>query len=162
MDRGDLLIDPRFATTTKRMQNGEALYAEISNWDRRAHEVRGHGNDRGRRRALRGLSRHGRTAPRQAPDLARLRTSPGPARARRGAHARVRPPHVGVRGTHGPGRRDSANTPTRCSPRSWPLTTTRSRRCAPPASLEIPIGSREASTVRPTPSARQGDRPWRT
>ena len=32
MDRGDLLIDPRFETTSKRMQNGEALYAEISNW----------------------------------------------------------------------------------------------------------------------------------
>ncbi len=32
MDRGDLLIDPRFATTSQRMQNGDALYAEISNW----------------------------------------------------------------------------------------------------------------------------------
>ena len=32
MDRGDLLIDPRFETTRGRMENGEALYAEISNW----------------------------------------------------------------------------------------------------------------------------------
>ena len=32
MDRGDLLIDPRFETNRGRMENGEALYAEISNW----------------------------------------------------------------------------------------------------------------------------------
>ena len=32
MDRGDLLIDERFKTTRDRMQNGEALYKEISDW----------------------------------------------------------------------------------------------------------------------------------
>ncbi len=32
MDRGDLLIDERFATTRARMANGAALYKEISDW----------------------------------------------------------------------------------------------------------------------------------
>ena len=32
MDRGDLLIDPRFETNQGRAQNGAALYEEISNW----------------------------------------------------------------------------------------------------------------------------------
>ncbi len=32
MDRPDLLIDPRFETNQGRMENGDALYAEISNW----------------------------------------------------------------------------------------------------------------------------------
>ncbi|MFP6823118.1 MAG: CoA transferase [Pseudomonadales bacterium] len=32
MDRGDLLIDPRFETNRGRAQNGAALYEEISNW----------------------------------------------------------------------------------------------------------------------------------
>ena len=32
MDRGDLLIDERFATTRGRIENGPALYEEIRNW----------------------------------------------------------------------------------------------------------------------------------
>ena len=32
MDRGDLLIDPRFETTRGRIENGAALYEEIGNW----------------------------------------------------------------------------------------------------------------------------------
>ena len=32
MDRGDLLIDPRFETNQGRMENGDALYEEIRNW----------------------------------------------------------------------------------------------------------------------------------
>ena len=32
MDRGDLLIDPRFETTRGRIENGAALYEEVSNW----------------------------------------------------------------------------------------------------------------------------------
>ena len=32
MDRGDLLIDPLFETTRGRIENGAALYEEISNW----------------------------------------------------------------------------------------------------------------------------------
>jgi formyl-CoA transferase len=34
MDRGDLLIDPRFESTQGRIENGDALYEEISNWTR--------------------------------------------------------------------------------------------------------------------------------
>ena len=34
IDRGDLLIDPRFETTATRMEHGDALYEEISNWMR--------------------------------------------------------------------------------------------------------------------------------
>ncbi|MDE0451671.1 MAG: CoA transferase [Gammaproteobacteria bacterium] len=32
IDRGDLLIDPRFATIASRTEHGDALYQEISNW----------------------------------------------------------------------------------------------------------------------------------
>ena len=102
MDRGDLLIDPRFATTQKaHAKRRGAVYGD-QQLDRGAHQVRGDGNDRCRRRALCGLSRHGGTAPRQAPDLPRLRPPSGSTRARRGTHARVRPPDVGVRRAHGP------------------------------------------------------------
>ena len=96
MDRGDLLLDPRFADAGSRIENGNALYEEIRNWTGQRTKYEGNGGHRRRRRPLFRLPRHGGTAPRPAPHRARFRARDEPARARHGADARVRATAVGI------------------------------------------------------------------